>query len=354
MHGSSGLWVGALALAFTSMPSVARADICGPTPSCEELIDLVPIGSSTPVGGVLAMQPVFGEFPWVFDSAGLEGAITVTVTYVEEMMTIEVPGRVAAVAAAGVVTWVPEEPLVEGVVYDVRAAVDNGPLEGLCGAENFEVTWSTTATKASSLPPTAPPVGVVTEMLRLEDVGDLDTVVCCDEAYPVLLSANCSEVGWDTGFCAASERFGTLDVLATFDVGGLDATGQVGYHVQGVPISLATGEAAWSVTERRCGPVVAVQLATGTVMQGPELCVGESVADQLGSHRVDPTDALAQGCVGEPYTCEVSLVEWDPEACTPYVAGTLPADSCFCSGGGSPVGGLAVGLLLLLRRRRSA
>ena len=114
-------------------------------------------------------------------------------------------------------------------------------------------------------------------------------------------------------------------------VQGAVAGGGLGFML--VADYVVAGEAAFFRGEPFCAGLTAIHLMTGEVMTGPQVCVGQELADMLGEQPRDPTPDLAK-CAGEPYTCEYSdeLFGWDSTKCTPWPEGQV------MTGGGEDTG----------------
>lgn len=213
------------------------------------------------------------------------------------------------------VIWRPDEPLMPGLVYDVVASVDNtifGDV-GSC-AEEFFSTEGSFETAPTGLPETiVPPIEVV-EDLYLPDDFSLDSMVCCDGAFPV--SESCfGEVDWLDGYCASLVENWRVKLSMTLDAEVMAANGgQIGV----LGWSAGDLEKVVSYGEDKCFETSAVNFATGEIVAGESVCVSAESAAELGPKAVDPSADLDAKCTGEPYTCTDNFDGWNKDECEPW------------------------------------
>ncbi len=233
--------------------------------------------------------------------------------------------------------WRPASPLDPSATYSANLRVDNDALaesldegwvveESWCG-ENIETALSFQTSEDALGPLVIPNHDVSTEH-RVEDVRELDTLVCCDGAYPYRELWDCfegEEILWDGGHCASTVGRGFVRATLTLPEEELapevrnnlalrvvDAGGQV----RGAnPLSLSV---SYEDDQPFCAQLEVYDLAYGDSWVSPMHCVGDDLADQLGEHAISPADGLA-ACQDEPYTCEFEEERWDQAACEPWI-----------------------------------
>lgn len=319
------LTLASLALAAALAP--ARADACSPA-FCRawkslEVVHTTPV----PGEGVLVIAATFGEgFDDPIDTD--LGAVLVEVS--SEMGEI-ITGELELVDDPLVLVWRPDAPLQPGN-YDVQVSADNSVFgdEGWCADANVNAgaTVEITADPLADL--AAPPIVGEAEVV-VEELFGLESLVCCDDAYPVEVDCGYPGVQWSSGFCAPTSGSRRLKATFTVDAGALAASaGQI--VVTG--FDLASGTLTQTSSDVVCVTPTALHLASGKTIEGDEVCVGARLVDQLGPVDLDPTDVLAEQCAGEPYTCEAEAGTWDERACEPWPAGEETTTS-----GGETTGG---------------
>jgi MYXO-CTERM domain-containing protein len=304
-------------------PGSARA--CT-TVFCERLDDLeLAHPGPIPFGGAIALRPVPAP-PNFGGGFSVEMATATTVTVTPKNGGEAVPGEVVAIADLELLAWRPGAPLMPATEYEVVVVVDNVGLDSPgCAPDGFErmFTITTTDSEAAAL---AVPAVTPGEMLTHEPVLRLDSAVCCGAAFPRLTPGDeCipPEVTFDNGFCAAGTALGRITVTASLDASAVAAAqGQIGHTFDGQRFALGASEAVLVRAEPFCAPLVAIHLMTGEEMLGPEVCVGQELADQLGAVAIDPSPELEK-CVSPPYTCELdaSGTQWDSMNCAPWPEG---------------------------------
>jgi MYXO-CTERM domain-containing protein len=301
----------------------ARAEACSFI-ECERIVDLELASPATIPAGATAvvLRPVLSpEFPR-FNPEKSQAAVTVTVTPTNGGPAV--PGEVVAIGELGLLVWRPAAPLEPDTEYEIAAKVDNTGLDWPeCAPDAVERVLSVMTGAPATVPLTVPGVSTAAEV-KLDPSLRFDTIVCCDGAFPSDQSGGCGPtVGWFEGHCAAGTNFGSLAVKATIDPAAIEAgQGQIGYLFDGKAFVPGGNETTFTRAEPFCGGLTAIHLMTGEVMTGPEVCVGQELADMLGEQPRDPTPDLAM-CAGEPYTCELdpNIPGWDSTKCTPWPEG---------------------------------
>ncbi|PCC72214.1 MYXO-CTERM domain-containing protein [Nannocystis exedens] len=326
-----GSCLGLVALAGVLTPTTAEAcDISAD--ECLADLELVTV-EAMPIDGALVWRPVYADAPSTsFSALSIEAATTVVVTPMGGGP--EVPGTVVAVESLRAIVWRPAAPLPADALFEVTVTIDNGALSCTSDVPKPLEQKFTVGSSAETTAPLAVPELTGEAVVTVNPQIDFDTLVCCDGAFPTeTFIDNCGiGIEWAQGTCAWREGVGRLDATLSLDPVAVGmASGQVGYVYEssGGVFAFPPGEAHVAVQTfaTMCGQVKAIQLATGEELLGPEVCVGEELADMLGEQAVDPAPALA-GCAEQPYTCLVTsdLVPraWDPAACTPWPEGTAP------------------------------
>jgi hypothetical protein len=280
--------------------------------------------------------------------------------------------------------WRPTNPWVPGT-YKVIVAVDllSFPTDGCSGFSHqaeivvVDEPRHVVGTRALS----------VTEKLGITPVRDLDTLVCCDRALPYYASAPGSlcpgypdqnfHIG--SGHCSELVGKGWLDLDAELLIDGEPAPPDYSLREITHDRTTAIGGAAMSMrlNQPKCLQFELLDLVTGELTVH-DSCHGDTVADQLGTLELDPTDELAAECSSPAYVCESNGNSWDPTKCTtwpdgdPYThphspksetpEGDPPASAdedqngggCRISRSSSPAAaGMLIWALLGLRRRRN-
>ncbi|MEM7158621.1 MAG: hypothetical protein AAF799_37620 [Myxococcota bacterium] len=231
--------------------------------------------------------------------------------------------------------WRPAESLTPSSAYGVSINVDNDALaealdekwiamESFCG-ENF-ATVGMIETASEPLEALSLPDPLLHDTHHVVEIVDLDTLACCNGAYPLQEDQGCGwyEVSWADGHCSSTMASGTLEVegrisfvepevLANTVVRLVQTDGD--RHSASPAGSLA---ASFRHDSPLCVQLEGYDLAHGTTWLSKEECFGEGIADQLGVHETDPTDELWDSCTEQPYTCESVDGAWDPKQCMPF------------------------------------
>jgi MYXO-CTERM domain-containing protein len=325
-----------IATATLAATTLENADVCS-GPPCERFADLeLAHPGPIPFGGAVVLRPVLAPDTGVFNAAAAAGAVTVTVA--PAMGGPEVPGEVVAIAELELLAWRPSAPLLPLTEYEITVAVDNSGLEfAECGPDALERAFLVSTSDAAEAPLEVPELMATTELMS-EEVQILETLVCCDEAFPEQFPGDrCSDsfITWSEGFCAEGSTYNRMAVTATLDADAVAAgQGQIGYRFAGVRFPFGGNEAGMVRDDTFCAPVIAIHVMTGEQMPGPDVCVGQELAGMLKLQPLDPTPKLSQ-CKGEPYTCELdgNYPGWDSTNCKswpdgqPTTAGETGADT---------------------------
>ncbi len=252
------------------------------------------------------------------------------------------------------IVWRPAESFEPLTAYDVTVSVDNDALalaldwEGLAGdsscGENIVVAEQLLSSETAL--PLLDPVAPASESShQTEPIESLASMVCCDGAYPEASILSCIDIGpdisWDEGHCAIARAYGQVRAVQSFSDKDfpLHVTNDLVLRLiqsDGLRARFASPGAlsVWiEDDEPFCAELHIYSLSTGESWTGPEYCYGDELLDVLGQHDIDPSEQLAV-CEGQPYTCESTGQDWDPEACTPWD----PPGSDETGGGGSQGG----------------
>ena len=260
-----------------------------------------------------------------------------------------------------VAIWRPAAPWLAGARHTVTTSLDvvalveelYGFVPNGCPADErvHEIEVA-----AEPLPPGAAPPLIVEETHVITERRDLDSLVCCDEAFPRLETpqGHCSEpdvLRIDDGSCASLRAVGRLQILYAVEAGGLPemVAGNLATRLADPGVHGASPLEAWaSLDAPACLRFEVLDLARGELFV-EERCHGDDVAGQLGELEPDPTAELAAACAGEPYVCERSFSAWDPTTCRPWPDHT---EGCGCRVGVVAPAWVLLTLLLGLGRRR--
>lgn len=372
-----------VAAAVSSSPRSARA--CGDPTLCGVGVTNV-IGRELPVpsDGVFSFFLAFDEATELPPTA--DAILGVVSVQVFDDQQVPVSGSLMWVEQGNLLVWRPDSPLAPGA-YTATVTIDNAEeaTVGSCSepAGDFQATFDVTVVPGTT-PPWAPALTVDSLTWSTEVVERLDTLVCCDGAFPEFSAPSCDDaerIWWSQGYCtpAVESSTGVLafnrllppspeadsQYLALFQPAGGEPTP---WHV-------------FRVLEPTCYTPVLLDLRDGSLTEGEPLCITEDdIPMPLGEFPLDPSAELEEQCVGDPYTCRVVGSWWSESDCVPWSpppddstttgtegggdtdstsAGgtTLGREGCACtstSGGGSGGPGFALAGLVagLLRRRR--
>lgn len=356
---AAALRAGLVAIPFAGAALAAdEAHACFPD-ACfyaESWSSLTPLNAAAiPTDGVLLLQGGRTDVP--VDSVPFEDLLadlTVTVTRDGE----PVAGSLEQTEISRVVAWRPAAPLMAGATYVVTGAIDNPDGFTPCGPDLLEIEFEFHVDDGPAVA-LVPPQVSASESVRTTSVTRLETLACCDDAYPAEYTDDCggpTGIRWDAGQCTPTRAYGRLDVALTVQHGL--PPGTAGQLVRSIVGERTTpGEFTDELTVTGGGPFCAQvklrNLATGETVMSAEQCHGEAVAGQLGELELDPHDALAGQCEGPLYVCEPAFVtmfetRWDVNACRPVVD-----EGCDCSSRAGPAPWWLALALLGLRRRRA-
>lgn len=341
-------------IASLALLGAREAAACTPDP-CAEIVAFVGLEPANdkpvPTDGVLIVQANwFGELEPELLLTGL----TLTVRLGDDVLD----GALEPTDLTGVLVWRPAAPLTPAAAHQVTGAFTNPDgVPSVCAAPVVDVAFEF-ITADGPAQPLATPTLVATEILTETPQVKLDTIVCCDDAYP-RQQAYCGishGLVWSHGQCASKLSLARvrLDINSRTNVDEATA-GQLvrTLYQDGAPSSPGLGgRFGRSIDQPTCFTVAHTSLATGETVMSDEVCLGEEFADQIGDSPQDPWIELA-GCTDQPYTCEVVDDAWDRDACTPFETprpGDPPGCSCTSAPAGAPL--LALPLLTLIRRRR--
>lgn len=325
--------------------------------------------------GVLVFDALRGPDAWVLHDGVAFQVISAEVTADGQPIT----GSFEVTVGWSGLVWRPDAPLPPGATVSMMMMIDNESLWPVASCPDTVLDLGPFVAEVSDGPmPVLDPAAVtltVQSQYRVDPRPTLDTMVCCDGAYPFHSNGSCdTDPDWGTGYCASTRGWGTLSSTWTVDRSGLapELANNVVWRVliDGQPHQSRPQLDSVSTEYDRtfCGSVELRSLASGEVMQLDVQCPADEYADMLGELGIDPSDALAQNCQGQPYVCEVigtgSNGEWDENACMPYAGGDGETgdpgandggDGQGCSVGGQAPATWTLGLLAVLglvRRRR--
>lgn len=310
-----------------------------------------------PIDGVLILEAQwFGEVT----AEQLLGALTVQVSVDGD----PVDGTVEAVARPGmddILLWRPAALLQPETTYTVLATYLNGddvPAE--CAAKQVDIPleFKTTAGKALAM---TPPQVWSDSSYGDSPVMSLDSLICCDGAFPVaqMLCDIPQGLAWSEGKCvptmSRARLSATMGVAAILDSPTAAQWART-LHENGEEVDTTLAQSfSRSLLEPACFTIVQYSLATGESFTSEERCVGDDLLMPLGDLLLDPDPQLSELCEDTPYICEANDDGWVPGRCRPW---PLPASQPEpTSAGGCRLGepGAGLGLLVLLlapRRRR--
>lgn len=308
-----------------------EADACSPDP-CWDLqlvhaID-VPNAAAIPIDGALVLQISKDNL----DNQQLMDGLVLEVTRDGQPIAgaVEDSGRV------GILLWRPNQPFAPGA-HQVVGSFDNPDLMGydFCGEDVVAIDLGLVVEDVSVAPLTAPEL-TVEESVDLVEAESLDTLICCDGAFPATFDI-CGDyyVDWSEGECASTAGHGYLQVSVTATPTVPPATAGLLVTTLKVDGGVADTTLGGGVSARSdkafCIEVEQVNLATGELVKTPEQCVGQDLVDKLGPQQIDAVAELLGKCSGPLYTCEVIGASfesrWDETQCTEVPSGATTGDS---------------------------
>ncbi|MEM6294727.1 MAG: MYXO-CTERM sorting domain-containing protein [Myxococcota bacterium] len=220
----------------------------------------------------------------------------------------------------GVYTWRPTSPLPAGETLTVAYSVtpeDENCADPLAGTDTVVVV-------DEPLPTVALPELTFSADFRLQPSRSLDSLVCCDGAYPENL---CGSADWFDGYCVSSQ--GTGLATARIDLTSVDpeltTTTRLEFVIDGelfrarklldlpeAPVFSYQRSSAFELVVR------VVDLATGEAIESEVFVADGGEEGALGSQGLDVTAELEESCEAQPYVCQHDGSIWDQSACTPY------------------------------------
>jgi MYXO-CTERM domain-containing protein len=307
--------------------------------------------------GVLVLDAERGALAEMTDAEALE-YLTASVTADGQPITgqLEVDGW-------GGVVWRPDAPLPAGASLSLSLTVDNEALSpnDVCSAEWVELGPFVAQVSMGPAPALEPMAvaSMVASSHAVYETRRLDTLVCCDGAYPMSDNVSCGpSAEWQEGYCASTEAHGLLSTGWQVELDALppELAGNLAMRVSTSVGTYITRPIRSHIDIESdapfCGHLELLQRGTGEIVALEEHCFGDDVADRLGDFAIDPDENLAAMCTDQPYVCEIQGGHWDPEACEPH---EIVLSKKGCSTTDRPGAPLLFGLLALLgllRRRR--
>ena len=308
-----------LAGLFALVPDEAEA--CSPSPCSYTafIADVQPVNTGPiPIDGVLVLQATGGRLV----DMDLPATLELVVTHDGQ----PIAGAVEATDAVGVLIWRPAAPLEPGAhQLDLHFENANDYAYG-CGPSSGDVSAQLLVEDTLSAP-LEPPVLTHELKVSVEGGGELDDLVCCDDAFPVDGDyCGYGEPYWDEGECAPHSGTGLLQVVTKIAPQADPGTSGLllrSFLVDGELATVGVFEEASSRLDHPfCTQVELRNLATGETAVSEPVCHGQDLVDQLGPQSLDPAAELAGKCVGPLYTCAINEdapPRWDSESCTPFV-----------------------------------
>ena len=313
--------------AFLAQPQVSQA--CSPDP-CQWSSRFAYVDLRTQTvgeGGVLVFEGSQGP------DYGIEQSMLGAINLRASVGDTQIPGQLELIDGFAGFIWRPDTPLSAGSQLDVQLTIDNAAIDSeQCGEEMITLTGSVDVDFSASATPSTPSV-TTQPSVEIVPSRQLDTLVCCDGAYPVEepLCGTYSEVYWGTeGECFAFEGTGTITVEIDLDVNAgapspVEEDDTLRRLVKnGEPLAMTMGNRSFALsdTEPFCFTVEAISASSGEVVQTQEQCFGDDMLDSLGPQRIDVEADLAR-CEGDAYVCEpidhdFGGQAWDEDNCTPW------------------------------------
>ena len=346
-----------------------EAAACTPDPCAETtaFVGLQRVGAGVggeadvPIDGVLILQAQwFGELT----AELLLGALTLEVRADGEL----VEGTVEAIDRPGMtdtLLWRPAELLRPETTYTVDATYLNADdVPSVCAAKQVEIPLEFKTTAGKAVPMTPPQIWSDSSYSD-SPVMALDSLICCDGAFPVAqeLCDIPQGLAWSEGKCVPTRsraRLGaTMGVAEILDLPTAAQWARTLYE-NGEEVDTTLGQSfSRSLLEPACFTIVQYSLSTGESFMSEERCIGDDLSMPLGDLLLDPTPMLAELCEDTPYICEANDDGWVPDRCRPW---PLPArepepepasaSGCRVDEPGPGLALLALMLVSSLRRRR--
>lgn len=309
----------ALTLAIALAPTEAEAcspDICFDHTWVQSVFPANQI--SIPTDGVLVLGvSVVGDMA----PADLLAGLSVTVTQNSE----PIAGALEDSGFPGIVLWRPVDPFVANDPYHASGSFTNPEKAVSEGCAPADVAFDVDLhiADAVSAPLEVPELSAETTFELIESLA-LPDLVCCDDAYPSELDCG-GGTYWEDGQCASARGDGRMGLQLsvsnilpkpTLGLLAMSVTFDGELYFRGFNSIVFSNH-----TKPVCVVVEQFNLANGDSVQSAELCVGDDLADQLGSRPLDPMLKLAGMCEGPLYTCELAQDaypnQWDDTQCTP-------------------------------------
>ncbi|WAS98882.1 hypothetical protein [Nannocystis punicea] len=315
-----------LALAGAAVLLPGEAEACSPAECAyvDAWQSLQPINAQAiPIDGVLLLRGAqSGDSP---EEEWLD-KIELTVTLDGQ----PIAGAVEAAGIRDVLLWRPAAPLEPGE-YQAVGSLDNPAYDfpfDYCSVDLTLDFGFTVVAEPSA--PLVPPLVESSTMVIVRETETLTSLVCCEGAVPYSYSFDCGGggeyVGWEDGFCAAHQGFGSLRVEVTVDTKLPPATSAMVKReliIDGESQSAELLDAmAFGDSKPFCTTVLLTNLATGETATSEQTCHGSEpeIMAQLGDVAIDPGDELLENCSEPAYTCEVAASgdRWDLNKCAPW------------------------------------
>ena len=265
----------------------------------------------------------------VFDARRSSNAISDTeaLAYLSAEVTADgqvVTGAFEAEDGWAGLVWRPDAPFPADAALSVTLSVDyTGLEEDGCEPDPALGPFAATVT-AGPLPELnldavdSAAVGPI----EIRSLPSLDTLVCCDGAFPGVFDSCGESISWAEGTCAATVGETWLASEWTVDYAQLapELAQNLGWRVVTDSAGDLLAQPSQTQIDRNqkqalCGQVQLHNWATGDDYPLPDVCFGEG--ETFGEVAIDPSEGLSE-CVGDPYTCETNSLVWDEEACEPW------------------------------------
>lgn len=285
-------------------------------------------GGTIPADGVLVLQGAFSGAMPALDSLAL------TVTTGGE----ELPGVFEATGFPDLVIWRPSVAWTAGATYEISGTATNANGDGECVPLSLPIAGEVTIDAGAAAGLQAVVVNAAADVMQVPTIA-LDTLACCEGVTPFVLDGGCygeSTIQFDPGQCAPLQETGFLELTLTGTpaaMGPVDQQILYVYRLEGAiqGHGFAPMFGVGGLLQPACVAIDAVDLGTGTVVEGVQACFGDMFVDQLGVHAIDPTAELA--CT--PFVCELNEFGdgWDPTRCMPFGEDGAPTSGPTGSGG---------------------
>lgn len=280
----------------------------------------------------------------IFDGAGAP-EVTLTVT----LDGMPVAGAFEFSPFDDILAWRPDAPLEPGATYHATGSAtlyESG--FDTCNAFEEPLDFDFQTDAGPMVPLVIPDVTATPEVVIEEDDG-LASLVCCDGADPYYEPFECDVGGavmWSMGYCTHTQGTGRLKVtLALAPAYPLPTELMVYYSlvVDGKTVDIRRSTDLHYTSEAPfCAHVVAHSFGDMPPVETPEQCYGDPAT--LGAQPINPTQKLAENCVGPAQVCELdALGQWDPSQCTPWPGGPTTDGGSVTDGGAGTDGGTGTG-----------